>query len=66
MKDDEILKILKFLSLKMTVEQFNKICKYIQVDYMFFDTDESFKIHISSKNTNKISCNVTILDFESR
>ena len=66
MSDDEILGILKFLNLKMTIEQFNKICKYVQIDYIFFDTDEDFKIHISSKNTNKIKCNIKILDFESR
>ncbi len=66
MSDDEILKILNFLNLKMTMEQFNKICKYVQVDYIFFDTDENFKIHISSKETTRIKCNITILDLESR
>lgn len=66
MSDDEILKILEFLNLKMTMEQFNKICKYIQVDYIFFDSDETFKIHISSKETERIKCNITILDIESR
>ncbi len=66
MSDDEILGILKFLNLEMTINQFNKICKYVQVDYMFFDTDETFKVHISSQNTNKIKCNIKILDFEGR
>ena len=66
MSDEEILKILKFLNLEMTANQFNKICKYIQVDYIFFDSDDTFKIHISSKDTNRINCNITISDYERR
>lgn len=64
MNDDEILAIIMFLKLKMTMEQFNGICKYITVDYISYDTDGTFMIHISSRITDKIKCNIKIIDVE--
>lgn len=60
MSEDEIFKILKFLSLKLTIEQFNKIAKYVKVNYIEIDTDDLFKIHITSLDTGKINCNIII------
>lgn len=61
MDDEEILKVLKFLDLEMTILQFNKIVKYVQVDFLHLE-DNNFYVHISSRNSNRIKCQIRIVD----
>lgn len=61
MSDEDILKIIMFLKLEVTLEQFNKIIEYLNIDKIFIDIDDKLKVHVTSKNSNKIKCNITLI-----
>lgn len=66
MSDEEILTILKFHRLSLSINDFSKLVPYITIDEVKIDeyNNNILKMHIISKEGNKIKCWVNIIDVE--
>lgn len=66
MSDDEILTILKFHRLSLSISDFSKLVPYIIINEIKIDeyNHNTLKMHIISKEGNRIKCWVDIIDVE--